>query len=151
MGNYLDMVNNDRPAGTARARTRTTRARSCSCSRSASSSSTPTARRCSTRRASTIPTYGQAEIAEFARVFTGYTYSSAANPAGPATAKQGRYYGAPMVPYPTTATAGHDPDAKTLLNGTVLPAGQTAQQDIDAAVLNVFMHPNTGAVRRASS
>ena len=30
---------------------------------------------------STIPTYGQDEIAEFARVFTGYTYSSAANPA----------------------------------------------------------------------
>ena len=63
----------------------------------------------------TIPTYGQAEIAEFARIFTGMTYSSAANPAGPATAKQGRYYGAPMVPYPVTATAGHDPNPKTLL------------------------------------
>ena len=50
----------------------------------------------------------------------------------------------PMVPYPTTATAGHDPNAKTLLNGTVLSAGQTGKQDIDAAVLNVFMHPNTG-------
>ena len=49
-----------------------------------------------------------------------------------------------MVPYPTTATTGHDPNAKTLLNGTVLPAGQTGQQDMDAAVLNVFMHPNTG-------
>jgi len=28
--------------------------------------------------------------------------------------------------------------------GTVLPAGQTGKQDIDAAVRNVFMHPNTG-------
>ena len=55
-----------------------------------------------------IPTYGQTEIAEFARVFTGYTYASAANPAGPATGKQARYYGAPMIPYPTTATTGHD-------------------------------------------
>ncbi len=90
-----------------------------------------------------IPTYGQTEIGEFAKVFTGYTYSSAANPGGPATGKQGRYYGAPMVPYPTTNTAGHDPNEKTLLSGTVLPAGQTAQTDIDAAVRNVFMHPNT--------
>ncbi|MCC6196383.1 MAG: DUF1800 family protein [Burkholderiales bacterium] len=90
-----------------------------------------------------VPTYGQTEIAEFARVFTGYTYSSAANPGGPATGKQGRYYGAPMVPYPTTNTTGHDPNAKTLLNGTILPAGQTGQQDIDAAVRNVFSHSNT--------
>jgi len=91
----------------------------------------------------TIQTYGQAEIAEFARIFTGMTYSSAGNPAGPAPAKQNRYYGAPMVPYPVTATAGHDPNPKTLLNGTVTVAGQTAQQDLDTAVLNVFMHPNT--------
>jgi len=48
-----------------------------------------------------------------------------------------------MVPYPATNATGHDPNAKALLSDTVLPAGQTAQQDFDAAVRNVFMHPNT--------
>ena len=47
-------------------------------------------------------------------------------------------------------TTGHDTDAKTLFQGTPpygaqLPAGQTAQQDLTAAVHSVFMHPNTPA------
>lgn len=97
-----------------------------------------------------ISTYDQDDIKQFARVFTGYTY---ANPDGsPITKKNGVYYGADMGVYPGTATTGHDTDAKTLLdvtsdgnaNPTVLPAGQTPQQDIDGAVKNAFMHPNTG-------
>ncbi|CAG0989229.1 Chitodextrinase [Burkholderiales bacterium] len=89
-----------------------------------------------------IPTYDQDDIKQFARVFTGWTY---ANPDGSAiTKKNGVYYGADMGVYPGTATTGHDPDAKTLLNGTVLPAGQTPQKDMDDAVHNVFVHPNTG-------
>ena len=89
-----------------------------------------------------IPTYDQDDIKQFARVFTGYTY---ANPDGsPITKKNGVYYGADMGVYPGTATTGHDTDAKTLLSGVVLPAGQTPAQDIDGAVHNVFIHPNTG-------
>ena len=97
-----------------------------------------------------IPSYDQDDIKQFARVFTGYTYP---NPDGsPITKKNGVYYGADMGVYPGTATTGHDTDAKTLLdvtadgnaNPTVLPAGQTPQKDIDDAVHNVFMHPNTG-------
>jgi len=143
MGNYLDMVNNDRPAGARVPNENYAREIMQLFSvglDELNADGTPLL----DALGSPIPTYGQTEIAEFARVFTGYTYSSALNPPGPATAKQGRYYGAPMVTYPTTATAGHDPLAKALLNGTVLPAGNTAQQDVDAAVLNVFMHPNTG-------
>jgi uncharacterized protein (DUF1800 family) len=142
MGNYLDMVNNDRPAGARVPNENYAREIMQLFSiglEELKADGTPLL----DAAAKPIPTYGQTEIAEFARTFTGYTYSSALNPAGPATAKQGRYYGAPMVTYPTTATAGHDPLAKSLLNGTVLPAGNTAQQDVDAAVLNVFMHPNT--------
>jgi uncharacterized protein (DUF1800 family) len=60
-----------------------------------------------------------------------------------ATKKNGVYYALPMIPYPVTATAGHEQGAKTLLNGTVLPAGQTIQKDLTDAVRNVFMHPNT--------
>jgi uncharacterized protein (DUF1800 family) len=141
MGNYLDMVNNDRPAGT--------RVPNENYAREIMQlftigleelkiDGTPLL----DAQNKPIPTYGQTEIAEFARVFTGYTYGNAAGT--PATGKRGVYYAAPMVTYPATATTGHDPNAKTLLNGQVLPAGQTAQQDVDAAVRNVFMHPNTG-------
>ena len=143
MGNYLDMVNNDRPAGTRVPNENYAREIMQLFSvglYELNADGTPIL----DAQNQPVPTYDQAEIAEFARVFTGYTYASAANPAGPAAGKQGRYYGANLVPYPTTATTGHDPNAKTLLNGTVLPAGQTGKQDIDAAVRNVFMHPNTG-------
>jgi uncharacterized protein (DUF1800 family) len=90
-----------------------------------------------------IPTYDQNTIKEFAKVFTGYTYADPANPGAPATKKNNPYYAADMVTFPTTATSGHETSAKTLLNGVVVPAGQTPQQDLDAAVQNVFMHPNT--------
>jgi hypothetical protein len=39
--------------------------------------------------------------------------------------------------------SSHDPNPKTLLNGTILPAGQTAEQDMAEAMTNVFQHPNT--------
>jgi uncharacterized protein (DUF1800 family) len=142
MGNYLDMVNNDRPSGTRVPNENYAREIMQLFSINLvelNADGTPIL----DATGNPIPTYGQTEISEFARVFTGYTYANSLTQTV-ATGKQGRYYGAPMVPYPTTATAGHDPNAKTLLNGTVLPAGQSGQQDIDAAVRNVFMHPNTG-------
>jgi Protein of unknown function (DUF1800) len=40
--------------------------------------------------------------------------------------------------------SAHDTTSKTLLNGTVLSAGQTAQQDLDGALSNLFNHPNAG-------
>jgi hypothetical protein len=36
----------------------------------------------------------------------------------------------------------HDTTSKTLLNGTILPAGQTAEQDLKQALDNIFNHPN---------
>ncbi len=144
MGNYLDMVNNDKTNGTTRVPNENYAREIMQLFSIGLEELNPDGTKLLDALGLPIPTYGQTEIAEFARVFTGYTYSSAANPAGPATGKQARYYGAPMVPYPATATTGHDTLAKTLLNGTVLPAGQSAQTDIDAAVRNVFMHPNTG-------
>ena len=38
----------------------------------------------------------------------------------------------------------HDTTAKTLLNGTVLAAGQTAEEDLSGALSNIFNHPNVG-------
>jgi uncharacterized protein (DUF1800 family) len=91
-----------------------------------------------------VPTYDQNTIKEFAKVFTGYTYADPLVP-GPATKKNPPYYAADMVTYPITANSGHETSAKTLLNGVVVNANQTPQQDLDSAVLNVFTHPNTPA------
>ncbi len=85
-----------------------------------------------------LPTYTQPTIAEFARVFTGWTYA----PASGQPVEWGAYISSngPMVPYEPE----HDEGAKTLLNGTVSPAGATAQQDLKTALDNIFNHPNVG-------
>ncbi|MDQ6618350.1 MAG: DUF1800 family protein [Pseudomonadota bacterium] len=85
-----------------------------------------------------IPTYDQAQIKEFARVFTGWTYARADG--NPPTAKDAPYYATPMAPYPN----GHDTGTKTLLNNQTLAANQTIQKDLTDAVHNIFMHPNVG-------
>ncbi|MFO1305802.1 MAG: DUF1800 family protein [Burkholderiales bacterium] len=143
MGNYLDAVNNDKPAGTRVPNENYAREIMQLFSVGLvelNQDGTPML----DAQGRQIPTYGQAEIAEFARIFTGMTYADATNPLGSQPGKTNtRWYGSAMVPYTTTATTGHDAGAKTLLNGSVTLANQSAQQDFDAAVLNVFMHPNT--------
>ena len=79
-----------------------------------------------------IETYDNEDIKAFARVFTGLTY--AGNPG---------FYGwrnfeSPMEMYENF----HDTDEKTLLRGTVLPAGQTGLDDVNGALDNLFDHPN---------
>ncbi|HVT34033.1 MAG TPA: DUF1800 family protein [Nevskiaceae bacterium] len=85
-----------------------------------------------------VPTYTQPTIAEFARVFTGWTY--APDPGKPV--QWGAYItsNGPMVPYP----AQHDSGSKQLLNGAVAPSGLTPQQDLDFALDNIFNHANVG-------
>jgi hypothetical protein len=85
-----------------------------------------------------IATYDQTTIKQFARVFTGWTYPSANGL--PPTAKNATNYVSPMLPYPN----GHDTAAKTLLSGLTLAPNQSAQQDLDAAIHNIFTHPNVG-------
>lgn len=86
-----------------------------------------------------VPAYSQATIAEFARVFTGWTNAPATVGA---PVQWGAYMNpnAPLVAFP----AMHDPGSKTLLNGVVLPAGQPPQKDLDDALDNIFNHPNVG-------
>jgi uncharacterized protein (DUF1800 family) len=87
-----------------------------------------------------IPTYDQTDIENFARVFTGWNYAGCpdnewqwCNPTSPGVDGY-----APMEPI----EAYHDTDAKTLLNGFNVSAGQTAQQDLTIALDNIFNHPN---------
>jgi uncharacterized protein (DUF1800 family) len=85
-----------------------------------------------------IPTYLQPTIAEFARVYTGWTYAPAAGQ--PVAWNAYINSNGPMVPYPPE----HDSGSKQLLNGYVSPAGVTPQEDLNNALDNVFNHPNVG-------
>ncbi len=80
-----------------------------------------------------IPTYDQTVVTGFAKVFTGWSYAAQPSP-GIVN------YIDPMV---LNATK-HDAGAKQVLNGVVLPAGQTGDQDLNAALDNIFNHPNVG-------
>ncbi|MEP7276613.1 MAG: DUF1800 domain-containing protein, partial [Betaproteobacteria bacterium] len=143
MGNYLDSVNNDRAAGT-RVPNENYAREILQLFSLGLTELRPDGTPILDGNGAPVPTYGQDEIKEFAKIFTGWTYAAAANPLADATQKNPAYYATPMVPYPTTATRGHETGAKTLLQGLVVPAGQTIRQDLASAVANVFQHPSTG-------
>ena len=86
----------------------------------------------------TIPTYTQDTIEGFAHTFTGWSYPPA--PGGKAQFYNSPNFTGPMLPY----DSHHDKGSKLLLNGVTTPAGGTAQADLDAAMQNIFNHPNVG-------
>jgi len=81
-----------------------------------------------------IPTYDQKTIEEFAKVFTGWSYADK-------TWKQWAGQANRLVPLKAFEEY-HDTSEKTLLNGEISPGGQTAQEDLDFALDNIFKHPN---------
>ncbi|HEY0048055.1 MAG TPA: DUF1800 family protein [Pyrinomonadaceae bacterium] len=88
-----------------------------------------------------IPSYNQEIINNFTKVFTGWSYCQ--NPANCPNWQPGLVnYRDPMF----AVAANHDTGAKTLLNyaGATpnIPAGQTPEEDMDAALNNIFYHPN---------
>lgn len=83
-----------------------------------------------------LPAYDQDTIQNFARVFTGWHFANAEHFLWP----KNKDYLSPMVAWPEY----HDTGPKILLNGVELPAGQTAMMDLQAALDNVFNHPNVG-------
>jgi len=84
------------------------------------------------------PAYTEAQVQAFARAFTGWTF---ANLDGSTPSE---FIGTPNYYHPMVAVEQwHDENPKTLLNGTVLPAGQTAEEDLAGALTNIFQHPNT--------
>jgi uncharacterized protein (DUF1800 family) len=82
---------------------------------------------------SIIPTYDQTAVTELARALTGWRFAS---PLGTGITN----YRDPMVP----SASRHDTGTKTLLNGYVIPAGQSPDQDLNNAIDNIFYHPNAG-------
>ena len=91
----------------------------------------------------TIPTYTQADITEFTRVFTGWNFTTALG-AGITN------YRDPMAP---RGGQNHDAGGKTLLNGFSIPACTSttsaqnvacAQSDMAAVMSHIANHPNVG-------
>ena len=87
-----------------------------------------------------IPTYTNAQITEFAKIFTGLTYAPEEPDEPILFGQEGFTFDLPMVMYEPE----HEPGPKTLLNGFVVPGGQTGMQDIEAAIDHLFQHPNVG-------
>jgi uncharacterized protein (DUF1800 family) len=85
-----------------------------------------------------IPTYDQNAVQAFARAYTGWTYPT--QPGNTIQKHNPAYWLGPME----ALDSNHDTDAKTLLSGTTLPAGQTSLQDLKGALDNIFNHPNIG-------
>ncbi|MEL7058811.1 MAG: DUF1800 family protein [Acidobacteriota bacterium] len=86
-----------------------------------------------------IPTYGNAEITEMAKIFTGLTLV----PEGDLPVEFGMRWDTlhvPMMMYEPE----HEPGPKTLLGGFVVPDGQTGMQDITMAIDHLAQHPNVG-------
>ncbi len=83
-----------------------------------------------------LATYDQNVIEAFAHVFTGWHFSGIADFRWPLT----KDYITPMQPYEEF----HDKGAKTLLDGFQIPAGQSAREDLEMALDNIFNHPNVG-------
>jgi len=137
MGDYLNMVNNDKPSATVQPNENYARELlqlfsigvwmlNADGTQMRDASGAP------------VPSYDQDTIEGFAHVLTGWTYPPLSG-ALPRTHNPKNYL-ADMSPVDTN----HDKGAKQLLAGTVLPGGQAIQDDLTQAIHNVFMHPNVG-------
>jgi len=86
-----------------------------------------------------VPSYDEDVIKGFAKALTGWTYAPLPGVASSASFNP-IYYGADMI----AVEKYHDTTTKELLDGKILPAGQTAAADLAAAIDSAFMHPNVG-------
>jgi uncharacterized protein (DUF1800 family) len=83
-------------------------------------------------------TYELAQIKGFSRVFTGWTYPTVAG--GPQRNNNPRNYLGNML----AVDANHEFGTKVLLSGAIAPANLTMQRDLEGAHRNIFEHPNVG-------
>lgn len=93
-----------------------------------------------------IPTYGQEDIKQFAKIFTGLgAADTVPNPYGSYVLDFWRDIWTTDVTKPMKMYEDyHEPGPKYLLKGKVVPAEQTGMKDIEDAIENLFNHPNVG-------
>ncbi len=91
-----------------------------------------------------IPTYDEATVKGFAKAFSGWSFG------GLDSTRRSTFHDHDKniealwrVPMQSWAM-WHSTSTKTLLDGRVLPAGQTAAKDLSDALDNIFNHPNVG-------
>jgi len=87
-----------------------------------------------------VPTFSQADVAELARVFTGWASAPQDGQTGDIAWLYANDLLDPMVCYP----AYHDSGAKTIIGGVPIAAGGDCQSDMEAALDALFRHPNVG-------
>ncbi|MCK6419721.1 MAG: DUF1800 domain-containing protein [Aquabacterium sp.] len=91
-----------------------------------------------------VPTYDEAVVKGYARAFTGWSYGGLDNTQAKTFHHHDdnveAYWTQPMKAWPMF----HDTGAKTLLDGRVLPAGQTPERDLADALDSIVAHPNVG-------
>jgi uncharacterized protein (DUF1800 family) len=87
-----------------------------------------------------IPTYDNATIMEMAKVFTGFGFGgpAASNFFSPISGSN--HYRDPMIMWDDQ----HEPGEKHIINGVVIPAGQTGNQDVADTLDALCEHPNIG-------
>lgn len=85
-----------------------------------------------------VPTYNQSVVTNTARALTGWTYPTA--PAATPKANNPAYYIGQMF----AVEAEHDTTSKSIVGGVTIPAGQTAEQDLES-VLDTLMAQGTMA------
>ena len=81
-----------------------------------------------------IPSFDQAVVEGFAANFTGWTWANAS------------WFWAtePNMALMENWPAFHDTNPKALLNGVVLPGGQSGELDLEQGLDNIANHPNVG-------
>ncbi len=85
-----------------------------------------------------IPTYTEEEVAGLSKVFTGWTYYQTVQPYKFSSAPKDWLH--PMM----AIASEHSTVEKPLLDGVVLPAGQTPEKDLADALDLIANHPNVG-------
>jgi uncharacterized protein (DUF1800 family) len=134
MGHFLDMVNNDKPATGQHANENFAR-ESMQLFTLGLNLLNPDGTSQIDSSGNPIPTYTQNDVMALGRAFTGWTYPT--EPGQTLQKHNPSYYGGPMVAF----ESNHDTGAKTFL-GQPLAAGQTAEQELDAALTIIFNHAN---------
>jgi uncharacterized protein (DUF1800 family) len=86
-----------------------------------------------------VPTYTLNDIVNLSNAFTGWA-SAPVSHTGDFAWQYDLTETAPMVAYEDH----HDTDAKTIIGGVQLPAGQTAEADMQIALDTIFNQPNVG-------
>jgi uncharacterized protein (DUF1800 family) len=134
MGHFLDMVNNDKPAAGQHANENYAR-ELMQLFTLGLSQLNPDGTAQVDGSGTPVPTYTQNDVMALGRSFTGWTFPT--EPGQSLARHNPEYYGGNMVPF----ESNHDSGSKTLL-GQSIPAGQSAEQELDTALTIIFNHPN---------